>query len=345
MSNRRKSEAYPLVRLPLARLGRRRDLARLLGFKLSELERLVARRSNFYWRKSEIINGKQRDIACPFGRMRRIHERLAALLNRIEQPGWLSSPRRHMTVVKSAAKHMAGKRYVSLDVKKFYPSTTDEHIFQLFCHVFKMRDDVAGMLAKLATIDGRAPFGSPLSPILCAIAHRDMFDEIDRLCRVEGVQLSVWVDDVIISGEKINASLLFGIKGAIRKKGLHYHKVRRRSAKRGMVMTGVHVSRRGLSPSIRSHLKMKDGLIQIQSPGSDGDRLKSIASLIGQNVFMAHVYDQNDPRRLRLLSQRQWLHSKRRRLESDAGGNGQATSQTENCPEMSSVTSDDESPF
>lgn len=345
MSKRRKIEIYPLQKSPLARLGRRRDLARLLGCSLVELEHLVERRSELYWRKTENINGKQRDIVCPFGLMRRVQEKLAALLNRIEQPDWLSSPRRKMTVAKSAAKHLGGNRYVSLDVRKFYPSTTDEHVFQLFYHVFGMTADVAGMATKIATIDGRTPFGSPLSPILCAIAHRDMFDEIYGLCRVDGVELSVWVDDVTVSGEKINSSLLFGIKGAIRRKGLYYHKIHRRSARRGMVMTGVFVSQNGLSPSRKSHLKMKDGLSLLQNEELDDTRLKIVKSLIGQNSFMAHVYGESDPRRQRLITQRQWLHTERRRLEKNVEYKERIVEQNENFHGLTADAKDDTPPF
>lgn len=345
MSKRRKIEIYPLQKSPLARLGRRRDLARLMGCRLAQLERLVKKRNELYWRKNEVVNGKPRDIACPFGQMRRVHEKLAALLNRIEQPEWLSSPRRKMTVAKSAAKHLGGNRYASLDVKKFYPSTTDEHIFQLFYHVFGMTADVAGMLTKIATLDGRAPLGSPLSPILCAIAHRDMFDEIYELCQVDGAKLSVWVDDVTVSGEKINSSLLFSIKGAIRRKGLYYHKTHRRSAQRGMVMTGVFVSRKGLSPSRRSHLKMKDGLSQLRTEELDESRLKIVRSLIGQNSFMAHVYCESDPRRQRLISQRQWLHTERRRLENSLGQQERIVSKNEQFGGLTAEAIDDSPPF
>lgn len=311
----KKIEVYPLERSPLYQLLTHKALAGLLDCRLSALKKLVASKNDHYWRKTEEINGKERHIVCPFGRMRRIHERLAALLNRIEQPDWLSSPRHKMTTVKSTAKHLGGRRYVSLDIRKFYPSTTDEHIFRLFHHVFQMPDDVAGTLTQLVTSDGRVPFGSPLSPILCAVAHRGLFDEIDRHCKLAEVVPTVWVDDIIVSGEQVSSSLLFKIKGAIKHKGLSYHKVQRRKARRGMVMTGVHVSKRGQAPSYKSHTKMRDGLALLKTATLVKDRLAIVRSLLGQNAYMAHVYCDTDPRRKRLLSQRQWLHNERRALE------------------------------
>lgn len=343
MQNSRRIEAYPLERSRLYKLPTHRALAELLNCELPKLKRTVGSRQEHYWRKTEVINGKERNIVCPFGHMRKLHERLALLLNRIEQPDWLSSPRHRMTTVKSATKHLGGRRYVSLDVQKFYPSTTSEHIFRLFHYTFLMPEDVAGTLTHLVTIDGRVPFGSPLSPILCSIAHRDLFDEIDRHCRAAGAVLTVWVDDITVSAEQVSSLLLLKIKAAIKRKGLAYHKVRRRSAHKGMVMTGVHVSRRGRSPSNKSHSKMRDTLTELDATEDPNERLAIVRSLLGQNAYIAHVYSEGDPRRRRLMRQRQWLHNEMGRLERNLA---RCQSERANVSNPSSASrNDDNAPF
>ncbi len=304
-----------MTRSPLFQLPTRRRLAQLLGFKLSTLEKLIESREQNYWYKEELIANKVRKIARPFGAMDKTHAILANLLNRVEQPNWLSSPRRNMTTVRNAAKHLGAARLTSLDIKKFYPSTTDEHVFKLFHFGFEMPDDVAGMLTKLVTVHARVPFGSPLSPILCAIVHRELFDEVEQLCITHDAIATVWVDDVVVSGSDISDKLEFQIKGAIKKRQLNYHKVHRRRAKRGLVVTGVHVSANGLAPANKLHKKMRDGMVELNNASSSDDKLRLLRSLIGLNVHMASIYDEGDARKQRLLKQRQWLHNERRRTE------------------------------
>jgi hypothetical protein len=125
----------------------------------------VKDREKLYWRNKEEIGGKIREIACPIGSMRRVHDQLKHLLNRIEQPDYLYSPRRGRSAWQNAAAHLSSKVVVTLDIQQFYPSTSEEHVFEFFYHIMGMTEDVAGLITKLTTIDGHLPFGSPLSPV------------------------------------------------------------------------------------------------------------------------------------------------------------------------------------
>ena len=177
-------------------MGRQRDLAELVGFTLKRLRKLAADRESCYWTRELQINGKMRKITCPFGAMRRLHERLKHLFNRIQQPSYLYSPRHGVSAPMNAAAHIGAKEVVKLDVRQFYPSTTDEHVFRFFFHELGMRADVAGLLTKLATFRGRVPFGSPLSPVLCALVHRDIFDDIHACGTAANSTFTLWVDDL-----------------------------------------------------------------------------------------------------------------------------------------------------
>jgi RNA-directed DNA polymerase len=170
MRPRRSPEIYPLERSPFWRMGRQRDLPPLLQMEMKEIRRLAANREGQYWRRDEDIGGKQRKIVCPFGAMRRVHERLQGLFNRVQQPPYLHSPRRGHTALGNAGVHSHAIVVGKLDIRQFYPSTTDEHVFRFFRYRMLMQDDVAGLLVKLCTVDGRLPFGSPLSPI-CALSY------------------------------------------------------------------------------------------------------------------------------------------------------------------------------
>src|ERR1019366_8626948 len=110
--------------------------------------------------------------------MRTLHERIQGICNRIKQPDYLHSPRRGHTAAGNAEIHRFSKTIAKLDIRQFYPSTTSEHVYRFFLYRLAMRDHVAGLMTQLCTVDDKLPFGSPLSPILCTLVHRDLFDQI-----------------------------------------------------------------------------------------------------------------------------------------------------------------------
>jgi hypothetical protein len=84
--------------------------------------------------------------------------------------------------------------------------------------------DIAGLLTSVSTYKGHLPTGSPLSPILAYFAFYDLWEDIARRCKAEGCCLTVYIDDVTLSGPELRAEFLWSIRRAIHRAGLHYHK-------------------------------------------------------------------------------------------------------------------------
>lgn len=263
MNSKSRIERYSLVQSPFYRMGRAVDLAALLQLSPKKFTTLIVQRQALYNCREECINGKVRSLAIPIWEMRRVHERIKVLLERIELPHYLYSPRRGKAPADNAALHQNARLIVKLDIKQFYPSTTDEHVFQFFHHRLKMAEDVAGRLTKICTIKGKVPFGSPLSPILCALVHDDIFAKANALCELRGDKLSLWVDDLTISGDEVRKGLIRDIKRLIGSKRLNAHKTQRLQARKGAVITGIFMSSKGPVPANKSHIKMRDQLIEL----------------------------------------------------------------------------------
>lgn len=121
-----------------------------------------------------------------------------------------------------------------------------------------MAGDLAWTLAALSTLDGHLPTGSPLSPIMSYFAHEDVWLSVMRLARDAGCTLTLYMDDVTISGESVPGELIWQIKQEVRSAGLRLNdkKQRRFSAGEGVV-TGVVVTPAGVRPPKGSHLKLK----------------------------------------------------------------------------------------
>ena len=315
MSSKRKSEIHALENSPFYRIGRQVDLVPLTGCNLKTIKVLARDRAKHYWRKEQRIGEKLRSIACPVGTLRTLHEELQSHLNRIKQPAYLYSPRRGHTARRNAGLHETSAQIAKLDIRQFYPSTTSEHVFRFFRHRMDMVDDVAGLLTKLCTIDGRLPFGSPLSPVLCTLVHRDLFDQIALYCQSLSLVMSLWVDDITISGERVSTKVLWTIRQMIHAKGLKSHKAQLRYTHLGAIITGHYLHPTGMSAANKHHLGVRDAMAALDLTPNSPERLRLLHSLIGKTNYARGIYQPGSALRARLDKRRDWLHGERRYIQ------------------------------
>jgi RNA-directed DNA polymerase len=310
-------ERYPLQRSPLYRLGRAVDLAMLLKLSPKQLKSLIVRRKGLYSFREQLIDTKQRSLAIPIRDMRSVHERLKRLFERIQLGEYIYSPRKGRSTIVNATLHEKSVRVVKLDIKQFYPSTTEEHVFQFFRYRMGMVDDVAGRLTKICTINGRVPFGSPLSPILCALVHDDVFSKVAEKCAVHEAQMSLWVDDVTISSSDVAVGIVRDVNRLLRAKRLIVHKAQRRAVNKGVVVTGIFLGSKGAAPANKLHTKSREKLLELNAPETDRQRKMELAgSLIGSANHALKIYPKNGAQYARAAARRAWLHSLRKDLRA-----------------------------
>lgn len=273
-SARQAYERYEIERSPLSQRPTQREIAALFGETRDELRRLVNYKDQFIVRR-QITTGKKgkvRDLAYPVARLRAVHERLKFHLNKIKQPSYLFSPRKNRGQRDNAALHLDQDQYLTLDLKQFYPSTSEDMVRRLFRDVLGMYDDVAGLLTYLCTIDGKVSFGSPVTPVLCTLVHRRMFDQIADICSARGLRYSVWVDDLTISGRFVPGEVLKQIRTVVQAAGLKSHSIRYRSGNRPVFITGIGVVGPRLVAPNSLDLKIKECWASYRDAQTDGER-------------------------------------------------------------------------
>ena len=248
---------HPLNQSKLFRLKTRAKLAAVFGLTLSELQVIVRMDRPYSQRQLELEkNGKikQREIQEPRGALRPIHERVQALLSRIEPPHFLFCPVKRRSYVSNAAMHVGAYHVRTLDVKTYFPSTPQHRVFWFFQTAMQCEPDVAAILAKLLTVDGHLATGSTVSPILSFFSFYDMWQNISNLVDECGCTLSVYMDDVTISGSNVPDRLVWDVQKQIYSRGLRYHK--ERNFRGGISeVTGVLLRDGKLSVPNRQHLK------------------------------------------------------------------------------------------
>lgn len=274
MTRKPRYERYAFEASPWVQNLTQRDLAHLLFTTKGRLETLINNKEKYVRRREERIGTKDRQLAVPMGHLRTVHERLKIHFNKVKQPEYLFSPRKGRGQRDNAEKHAGQNQFLTLDIRQFYPSTTQEHIFQWAHHVAGLKADVAGMLAKLVAIDGKMPFGSPLSPVLTTLVHRRMFDDIYQLCQAQNLRMSLWVDDLVISGPFVTGQLLCEVRAIIAKHGLRTHKVRFKTGARTVNITGVPIRRKQVHAPRKLHLRIEEGYDALRRASNDVERME-----------------------------------------------------------------------
>jgi len=254
----RQSEKYDLKNSPFSQCPTQREVAKLLGETRDDLRRIINYKEQFVVRRTEQIGGKIRSLIYPVSRYRALHERLKFHLNKIRQPSYLFSPRKGGSQRNNAALHLDQDQYLRLDLKQFYPSTTESMVRAWFRDELGMYEDVAGLLTELCTIDGKVSFGSPLTPVLCTLVHRTMFDRISDVCQSRWLRHSVWVDDVTISGRFVPGQVVNEVRQVIMSAGLRSHEIKYRSGNRPVFITGIGVVGQDLVAPNSLHLRIRD---------------------------------------------------------------------------------------
>ncbi|WNZ54956.1 reverse transcriptase family protein [Microbulbifer sp. MKSA007] len=236
MKNKKK---HPLNQSALYKVKSHGRLAIILGLKLSTLRAIKRKGSdNYYFAKLE----SSRDLQVPKYQLKRVHGRINGLLSRIETPEYLHSGVKKRSNVTNARVHAAKTKLLKLDIKSFYANTTEEQVFRCFYKVFRCSKDIAQTMSKICCVNGILPTGSPISQSIAFWVNKGLFDHLHFYSKSRGINFTLYVDDLVFSGEKVSQN--FG--SYVAKKigelgGYECHKVRLYNPKTPKIVTGVVV--------------------------------------------------------------------------------------------------------
>lgn len=236
----RRDKSYAIDQCALYCCGTKKKLLQLLQTTPTKLAELKAAKSLYFRMEKSKKSGGVRIIYAPRYDLKRIQGRLSELLMRVEAPPYLMSPVRGRSNIDNAAVHRDAPAHRLIDIEDFYPSCTAAKAAWFFGKVLRCPPDVVAILVWLTTREGALPQGSPASPILAFLSYRDMWDEIDRIATRAGNQLTVYVDDVTLSGKVVLGQTLWDIKKTLQKHG-HKTKANKEESRLGtpVAVTGV----------------------------------------------------------------------------------------------------------
>jgi RNA-directed DNA polymerase len=265
-------------------------LAKRLDLPLADLEELASRSDNYLVRSQEKPSGGTRWIEEPKARLQRVHGRVHQLLSRVNLPQYVHSVRKGHSYITNARQHLTNGEMVKLDLEKFYMSVRSGAVASFFEKQMRCASDVAGLLARLLTYKGHLPTGSKSSPILSYFTHKVLFDEIAALADERGLTMTLYVDDIVISGAGAHRGVMAAARQIISAHGLRSHKLRHFAAKRPKIVTGVMVAHDGLRLPNRRHQRIKEGYTELHRATAPLDKLK-VLNWLGSLVHEAAQID------------------------------------------------------
>lgn len=274
-----KPRQYDVNQSPFYRLRTKRRLARLLGLTPQELRRLLRDLRYSVWTETN-EKGKKRTIENPSAQLKRAQRKIANLLSRIQTDVALYCPAKGRSYVSNAKQHAGAKVIRTLDIRKYFPSTTANRVSWFWHQWMGCSPDVAMVLTRLCTFEGHLPTGSPLSPIMSYLAHVDMWRRVAAIANETGCALTIYIDDVTISAEKVPEWVMWAIKKEIYKTGLRYHKEKHYRDGWGEVTGVVLKGGSALLPN-RQHLKIHESRKALVSSATDEEREAVLRRLKG----------------------------------------------------------------
>lgn len=279
---------YPINQSALFRVTTRAKLATRLQLTNADLVD-ACRNARYSAREIVTKSGKRRQIREPLGTLRSIHKRVAILLSRITAPDFLYCPVKGRSYVSNAHQHAGNKQFAKLDVKSYFESTPRRRICWFFHKIMECSSDVSAILASLLSVDDDClATGSPASPILSFYAFYDVWQNVARIAKEHGLTITLYMDDLTLSGIMVPERYVWQIRKAIYRSGLRYHKERRYS--NGLAeITGVILRDGQAKLPNRQHLKAHEVRERLRSELSLDETFNLERRLVGLSAQRRQV--------------------------------------------------------
>lgn len=196
--------------IALADLVTLSDLGRELSVTEADLQSIAQTLPRYYRRKEKVEpDGGHRTFYIPHGELKKLQGIIAKrLLSPLPLHQAIHSYRKGRSTLTNARVHFGRPFMVKLDIAKYFPSISRDRVFRLL-GMLGFSGQIARMLAVLTTFKDQLPQGAPTSPAIANLVIDEIIKRrIAPLCEKHRLELSVYGDDLTISGAK----LIIGLK-------------------------------------------------------------------------------------------------------------------------------------
>lgn len=227
------------------------ELLHIEAFKLKDIDRHFS--TDFYISKNR---NKERHIYPPKPNYKKILKRLNWFLSRIPVPDFVNGGVKNKSYVMNGLGHIKSKHFLLLDIKNFYPSTSDYFVYSFFKNRLNMSTDIAKICTLLVTEPHplhdnyrHLPQGYPTSSLLSFLVYSDMYIHLYNYAKQNNITFTCFVDDLTFSSDDyISKSFKRNIYKIIRQYNLEINsrKTVQRRINKGINITGTYIKEKKL---------------------------------------------------------------------------------------------------
>lgn len=147
-------------------------------------------------------NGKKRLITNPCDSLKAFLIKVNQFLSSYELPEYFQGGIKGRDILSNAKIHKDNSHMVSLDISNYFPSITKGMVKDLFLRLGFV-PALANKMAKICTFEGSLPQGYPTSTTIANLFfYRKAKKKVERFLKDTDLTLSIWVDDIFISGKR-----------------------------------------------------------------------------------------------------------------------------------------------
>jgi hypothetical protein len=285
---------------PLAFVRSPRHLEPYLGLSVQELERIAGALDVGSGVATTTLRGKGRErvVTQPADEsVRNVQRRILSLLTPAQMalPELVSGYVRGRSSLTNASAHVGNGYLQKFDLADFFPHISVDAA-RLGFEALGLPAEVALLLARLTTCNGRLPVGFSTSPAVANIACFELDESLVRIAEPRNLTITRYADDIAFSGSEpfdVEADL----RRAVESVGHEVNEKKMRTLKRGqpMYVTGLSLSepdRVRLPRPFKKRLRQE--LYYIEFFGLDshagwiGSELESVVFRLGGQLAYSH---------------------------------------------------------
>ena len=190
------------------------SLFNMLGRVAPHLDKILVNKGNYYTskdiKKKDDTYRRTYIIKYPLKLILQIINK--ELFGKVKYPSYLHGSLPKRSIKTNAGRHSGATTFVKMDIKSFFPSIKEKHVFDLFHLRFQFPKSVSKKLANIIIYKNEIPQGSPVSSFVANL----ILEGEDKLAKVflnKGYCYTRYVDDIVVSSShKLSGEEIYEIK-------------------------------------------------------------------------------------------------------------------------------------
>ena len=176
------------------------ELSQRIGVPLDLIVDLKARKSDHY-HSGKVVPGTKRAYTSISKQGKQVLKRLNRFLaHEIDHPDYVHGGILDKGIRSNAKPHAAKKYLMKLDIRKFFPSVNPAMVAKAMEDHVGLSHELAEEVAEITCHEGQLITGSPTSLLIATLVIRQATERIYGAVKQRGGEMTVYVDDIAVSG-------------------------------------------------------------------------------------------------------------------------------------------------